>query len=225
MIGENIPHVWYSDEKYINGNNDLLSEVIFILFKKEVFGEQFWNMPESKVIYKLIQLSQRGIKLIGNTRSEVSAMMMSICEVKGFKRITLLMSILEAIAANKEFRPLANPVLQNSINHTDSERLNNVYEYVIGNHQQKMSLKEAASLANLSVPAFCRYFKKRTNKTFIQFLNEIRISFACRLLVEEDHPVSKTCYTCGYNNVSFFIKQFKKITGFTPLGYKKKYTV
>ncbi|HBE41987.1 MAG TPA: AraC family transcriptional regulator [Bacteroidales bacterium] len=225
IIGENIPHVWYSDAKYINGNNDLISEVIFVLFKKEVFGEQFWDMPESKAIYKLIQLSQRGIKLTGETRREVAANMMSICEVKGFKRIILLMSILEAIAEKKEFLILANPVLQNSINHADSERLNRVYEYVVSNHDQKISLKQAASLANLSVPAFCRYFKKRTNKTFIQFLNEIRISFACTHLVEEDQPISKTGYRCGYDNVSFFIKQFKKVTGFTPLGYRKKYSV
>ncbi len=225
IIGENVPHLWYSDEKYIQGNNNLTTEVIFILFKKAVFGELFWNMPESKSIQKLIQLFQRGIRLTGNTATEVSRMMLSICKVTGFKRIILLLSILEMIAENKEFRILANPVFNNIINQTDSERLNKVYEYVISNHDRKISLKEASSIANLSVPAFCRYFKKRTNKTFVQFLNEIRISFACRLLLEENLPVSKTGYVCGYDNVSFFIKQFKKITGFTPLVYKSKYSV
>jgi len=224
MIGENVPHVWYSDEKYINGSSDLHSEVIFVLFKREVFGDHFWNLPESKAISKLLQLSNRGIRLTGNSRKEVSSMLMSICEAKGFKRITLLLSILETIAENKEYMLLTNSVIRNSINQSDSERLNRVYEYVIINHQQNISLKQAASIANLSVPAFCRYFKKRTNKTFIQFLNEIRISFACRLLMEEDHSVSKTGYICGYTNVSFFIKQFKKVTGFTPLSYKKKYS-
>jgi len=225
IIGENIPHLWYSDEKYFKGNDNPISEVIFILFKKEIFGELFWDMPESKSIHKLIQLFQRGIRLTGNTAREVSKMMMSICEVKGFRRIILLLSILELIENNKEFHILANPVLNNSINQADSERLNRVYEYVISNHDRKISLKEAAALASLSVPAFCRYFKKRTNKTFIQFLNEIRISFACRLLVEEDLPVSKTGYVCGYDNVSFFIKQFKKVTGYTPLDYRSIHSV
>jgi AraC-like DNA-binding protein len=223
IIGENVPHVWYSDEKYINGSTDLTSEVIFVLFKTEVFGEQFWNLPESKSISKLLQLSHRGIRLSGTTRKEVASLMTEICEAKGFKRITLLLSILETIAENKEYHLLTNNIVGNSINQSDSERLNKVYEYVISNHQQNMSLRKAASIANLSVPAFCRYFKKRTNKTFIQFLNEIRISFACRLLVEEEHSVSKTGYICGYTNVSFFIKQFKKVTGYTPLSYKKKY--
>jgi AraC-like DNA-binding protein len=83
--------------------------------------------------------------------------------------------------------------------------------------------RKAASAANLSTAAFCRYFRKRTNKTFIQFLNEVRIGQACRLLINENNSVSDICYTCGYNNNSYFIRQFRKITGFTPLNYRRKF--
>lgn len=223
IIGQNVPHGWYSDEKYLQENSGLSTEVIFVLFKTEIFGEQFWHLPESKNILKLIQLSQRGIKLTGKTRDEVSSLMKSISNSVGFNRITLLLSILEMISSQKDYQLLASPVVQNAISHSDSDRLNKVYEYVINNFNQNISLEKAAEIASLSTPAFCRYFKKRANKTFIKFLNEIRISFACRLLTEEDLPVAGICFNSGYSNVSYFIRQFKTITGFTPLNYKKKY--
>ncbi len=223
MIGQNVPHVWYSDDKYTRENSNLSSEIIYILFKMEIFGEQLWHLPESKNIHKLIQLSQRGIKLTGKTRNEVSSLMRTISSSAGFNRVILLLSILEIIASQKDYQFLSSPTVQNTINESDSERLNKVYTYVINNFNQEITLDKAASIASLSTTAFCRYFKKRTNKTFIQLLNEIRISHACRFLAEKDFPVAEICYLCGYTNVSYFIKQFKEMTGFTPLSYKKKH--
>jgi AraC-like DNA-binding protein len=221
MIGQNVPHLWYSDEIYRNGNNNLNTEVIYILFKSEIFGDQFWNLPESKSILKLIQLSQRGIKVTGKARNEVSLLMRAITSSSGFNRITLLLSILEILTSQKDFELLSSPIVQNTINEGDSERLNRVYKYLINNFQQQITLEQVASIASLSNSSFCRYFKRRTNKTFIQLLNEIRISHACRLLTEEDLPVERICFICGYENVSYFIRQFKGIIGLTPLSYKK----
>ena len=225
MIGQNVPHVWYSDEEYTKENSNLMSEAIFILFKTDTFGEQFFNLPESENIIKLIQLSRRGINLTGKPREEVASLMVSISNSVGFKRISLLISILEIISSGKEYQFLSSPMVQNTINHSDSDRLNKIYKYVINNFQQEITLDKISSIASLSTSAFCHYFKKRTNKTFIHFLTEIRIAFACRLLAEEDQSVDRICYACGYTNVSYFIRQFKGITGFTPLSYKKKYPV
>jgi AraC-like DNA-binding protein len=131
------------------------------------------------------------------------------------------MSILEVISSGKEYQFLASPTFQNTINESDSERLSKIYNYVIKNYYQEISLEKISSVACLSPQSFCRYFKNRTNKPFTQFLNEIRISNACRYLSEEDVPVSRICYICGYTNVSYFIKRFKEVTGLTPLSYKK----
>jgi len=224
MIGPNVPHGWQSDEKYTKKGSNLISEVKFILFKPEIFGEQFWQLPESKGILKLIQLSQRGIKLTGKTLKEVTSLIDSINSAVGFNRIILLLTILEIITERNEYMILASPDIQNTIDENDSDRLNKVYKYIMNNFQNNITLEEAASIASLSVPAFCRYFKKRANKTFIQFLNEIRIAFACKLLVDDDHTVAKICYSCGFSNVSFFIRQFKRITALTPLNYRKRYS-
>jgi AraC-like DNA-binding protein len=217
MIGPNVSHEWCSDK------NSGISEAIYILFNTEIMGNDFWNLPESKIILKIIQQSERGIKLTGKTRDEVEYIMRSIETSYGFTRIIMLMSILEMIAFNGEYQYLASPVVRNTINERDTERLNKVYKYVIDNIQHEISLGMAASIANLSTAAFCRYFRKRTNKTFVQFLNEIRIGQACRLLVNENQSIGSICYSCGYNNNSYFIRQFKTITGFTPLGYRKKF--
>ncbi|MEN8226325.1 MAG: AraC family transcriptional regulator [Bacteroidota bacterium] len=189
----------------------------------EIFGEQFWELPESQSVLQLIKLSQRGIKVTGKSIEKITLLMKSMSKSTGLKRISLLLSILEIIATRKEYEFLASPLVQHTINENDSTRLNNVFKYVNNNYHNDITLENVATIANLSTPAFCRYFKIRANKTFIKFLNEIRISHACRLLVEEDQPVASICYTCGYSNVSYFIKQFKKITGLTPLSYKKEY--
>jgi len=224
IIGKNVPHVWYSDEKYTKNDNNLISEIIFVLFKTEIFGEQFWQLPELKSILKLIQLSKRGIKLTGKISEEITSLMLVISNSNGFNRITLLFRILEIIASRNEYLFLSSPTVQSTINENDSIRLNKVYKYVINNYYQEITLRKVAEIANFSIPAFCRYSKNRTSKSFIQFLNEIRISQACRMLTEDDQSVATICYACGYTNVSYFIKQFKAKTCLTPLRYKKKYT-
>lgn len=219
MIGPNVPHEWCSDKNTGTGQ----SEAIYLLFNTEIMGNDFWNLPESKIILKIIQKSQRGIKLTGKTLEEGTLLMKAIDTSYGFSRIIQLLTILELIAFGNEYQYLASPVIQNEIDERDSIRLNKVYKYAIDNLHEKISLDKAAGIANLSTPAFCRYFKKRTNKSFMQFLNEIRIGEACRFLVNENHSVADICFNCGFNNISYFIRQFKKITGYTPLDYRKKF--
>ena len=219
MIGPDVPHEWCSDKSSDAGS----AEAIYILFNTSMLGVDFWTLPESKIILKIIRQSNRGIKLTGNTRDEVEHLMRKIEVSYGFTRIILLMSILEMIAFNGEYHYLASPVVQDQVNDRDTERLNKVYKYVLDNIHHEISLSEAASVANFSKAAFCRYFRKRTNKTFVQFLNEIRIGQACRFLINENNSISGICYICGYNNISYFIRQFRKITGFTPLNYRNKF--
>ena len=219
MIGPNVPHEWCSDKN----STTTQSEAIYILFNPEILGTNFWELPETKIILKIIQQSERGIKLKGKTRDEVALLMKTIDTSYGFSRIKILLNILELIAFTNEYQYLASPNIQNPIDDRDTKRLNDVHKYIIDNIHQEISLDKAASIANLSKPAFCRYFKRRANKTFIQFLNEIRIGQACRLLVNENFSVAEICFSCGFVNISYFIMQFKKITGYTPLGYRKKF--
>lgn len=219
MIGPNVSHEWCSDR-----NEAGQAEAIYILFNTAIMGSEFWNLPESKIILRIIGQSERGIKLTGRTRDEVAGLMGKIDVSTGFARITLLLTILELIAFTGEYQYLASPVIQNTVNDTDAERINKVCRYVLDNYQQEIRLETAASIANLSRPAFCRYFRKRSNKTFIRFLNEIRVGQACRMLMDEKHSIAEICFISGYNNISYFIRQFRTITGLTPLAYRHRFS-
>jgi len=221
MIGGNVPHVWYSDKPESQNGRLLDSEAVYILFESDIFGDQFWSLPESRMVLKTIEYSQRGIKLKGEAKAEISVLMNEISQASGFRRISLLFEILTKIATADGKELLSSQVVQNKINQGDSNRLNKVYQYVLDNSSRKITLDDVASIANFAKPAFCRYFKQRVNKTFIQFLNEIRVGHACRLLIKDDLPVADACFMTGFNNISYFIKQFKRQTGLTPLKYRR----
>ena len=222
MIGPDVPHLWHFDDKHkYNKKSDL--EFIYVLFKTDIISDSFWQLPEAINVHKLIHESGRGIRLTGETLKEVSSLMKSISHSSGFKSITLLLLILEIISSGKEYHYLTSAMARSGIKESDYERLDKVYNFMIDHFQDDISLKQAASIACFSVPSFCRYFKQRTNKTFTRFLNELRIAHACKLLSEEDKSVSEICYISGFTNTSHFIQVFKKVTGYTPLNFKKKY--
>jgi len=220
VIGENTPHGRFSDNITDKDSEESLYEAIYIQFNKDIFSESFWELPETKNINNLIKKSNMGLKLSGQTRENVSKLMNRILTTSGFDRIILLLSIFNIISLREEYSFLASSTEHHLIDQKDSDRLSKVYKYVIDNFSVEISIEEAASLASFSPNAFCRYFKTRTHKTFIQFLVEVRIGHACRLLVDENYSVSEIGYMCGFNNISYFIKQFREITSLTPLNYQ-----
>jgi AraC-like DNA-binding protein len=116
-----------------------------------------------------------------------------------------------------------NPQTFLSSNEAEIVRLKKIYSYTLANYKNEISLEDIASISNLSVTSFCRYFKLMTKKTYYDFLTEIRISHAYRMLIENKLPTEVICYECGFNNVSNFYRHFKKVTKMTPLAYKRKY--
>ena len=225
MIKGGISHVWYSDEQEQEKKKPAIDpETLYIQFKLDIFGNEFIHLPELGKILKLIQRSKRGLRVIGQTRDKVEELMFSIRDSSGFSRILDLLKILNLVSLSQDYTLLASPLAQPYINLKDSEKLNRIYEFILNNYEQEITLQEISSMANLSTSAFCRYFKKNTHKTFIQFLNEIRIGHACRFLLDdESYSVSYIGNICGYNNISYFIRQFTKITGLTPLAYRKQF--
>jgi len=130
-----------------------------------------------------------------------------------------LFEILDRLSKNMEKEFLSNMSFPSQSNDFQHEKINQVFQFVMDNYQRPVSLEEAAAVANLSISAFCRYFKLRTGKTFIQFINELRISTACKFLIEEELSVSEACYKAGFSNLSNFNRQFKKITHYTQREY------
>lgn len=221
FIGPNLPHSYQNDDVYYQGDPALTAEAIVIHFKEDFLGKDFFRLPEMIYVNQLFDKSRFGIKILGNTRQQISYMMCTMHEMTGHQRIVQLLSILEILSTSEEIQLLANPGFVQRYAISDNDRMTKIHEYIMSNFQKDISLPEIAEVANLSVPSFCRFFKACTRKAFSNFLNEIRVGYACRLLLEDKENISKICYESGFNNMSNFNRQFKKLKLKSPLQYRQ----
>ncbi|MEN8227730.1 MAG: AraC family transcriptional regulator [Bacteroidota bacterium] len=222
FIGKNLPHVWKNDEEYYQEHSALKVDVFVIHFLENALGEGFFELPEFTHVRKLFARGQQGLFIKGEVKRKISGLIKDVHDAEGVDRLVLFLQTLEALAATKEYELLSSPGYTNSILNSDTERINKVMNYCMENYYRELKLDDVAMLVNLNKSSFCRYFKSRTFKTFSQFLNEIRIANACKLLVDNSKTVSEICYECGYNNISHFNRQFKLIVGLTAKEYANK---
>ncbi|MEO5999851.1 MAG: AraC family transcriptional regulator [Chitinophagaceae bacterium] len=214
MIGSNLPHEWRSD---INQEKDYYSECIAVHFNKYFPGEDFYKIPEAAPINNLYDLSLRGIKVNDETDKKfIKEKLLNLIETTGIERINILFSILNRIASCSDIELLSSSGFFSSINENQTYRMNLIYKYVINNFKNQVSIDLVAQQVNMTATSFCRFFKKRTTKSFIQYINEIRVGYACKLLLEENQSISEIAYESGFENISNFNKQFKKIKNITP---------
>jgi AraC-like DNA-binding protein len=195
-----------------------------IHFLPDCLGKYLLNLPEAFLLPKLFEKAKSGMVITGKARTQIAELMKAAVNATNLDRIIVFLSILKVLSETTEFKPIVtgqNVFYQS--NESDVLRLNKVCNYTLSNYNKEITLEEIASISNLSVTSFCRYFKLMTRKTYYDFLIEIRISHACRALVEDKLPTEVICFDCGFNNVSNFYRHFKKVTGITPLEYKRKY--
>ncbi len=223
LLGPDLPHSFRHDYKYLMERDAEPGEAIVALFVKELFGSAFLNLPETKGIRHILTLAGKGLKITGKTMETVAGIMERVLyESPGGKLISLL-HILQAIAEGNEYEILASNGFTYESDKIDNARINAIFEYTFNNYQNQVTIEEVAALVNIGKHSFCRYFKEKTKKTFIQFLTEVRIGKACRLLIEEDMNAAEVCYSCGYNSISHFNHQFKVIKNKSPLEFKRDY--
>ncbi len=223
LLGSNLPHLWRNDEVYFAKDSTLWVEAVAIHFKEEFWGRPFLELPELKPVAELLNVAKRGLKITGKLKDQITDLMEAIHQSKDLKRVELLINMLGTIATEREYEFLASPAFTGSYALNNTDRINEIYDYTLNNFRKKICIKEAAGAANISPNSFCRYFKSRTFKTYWQFLAEIRIGYACKLLIENQSGVSQICYECGFNNLSNFNRYFKIIKKKTPLQYAKEY--
>lgn len=222
IIGPNIPHALKNDSSFFT-DDQLTAKSISVFFSKEAFGPAFFQLPELSKINTFLTKAERGLRILGAEKDSIAEKILKIVEVNGFDRLLLLFSILQDLANHEQTESLSKLSFSSKSNELQSEKISRVFQFIMDNYHRPVKLEEAAEIANLSVSAFCRYFKLRTRSTFARFLNEIRISTACKQLIESEYSVSEICYQVGFNNISNFNRQFKLITGFTPSQYLLKH--
>lgn len=222
LIGENLPHMWGNNKEYFKKSSKLVAKAIAIHFKKDFLGSVFFNLPEMKFLSKLFEHSKFGIKFI-NINQEIKNRFEKILTLDGFEKTMEFITLLNHLAKHKHYKLLSSQDHIDSLSNINNENMMNTYRYVYKNFTSSIHLKDVANLLNMNPASFSRFFKRVNRKTFSKFLNEVRIGYACKLMIENNNDITSICFESGFNNVSNFNRQFKKIKGMSPSNYIKSH--
>ena len=218
ILGSNIPHLMKSAKPYFSeASTGVYSVSLF--FNLNSFGQNFFNIPELKNINTLLQESKRGILIEGPLKKAIHQQILKMPLQKEEELIIQLLQILSVLnKASKSF--INSDVYRFSIQEKDGLRLNDIINYTFNHLEDDIKIDDIAEVANLSRSQFSRYFKLHTRKTYVEFLNELRIESACNLLLNENNTIENICYDVGFKNLSNFNRQFKKVKSVTPSQYR-----
>jgi AraC-like DNA-binding protein len=215
-IGENLPHVFNCDKSL---NSDV--HMISLFFTESSYGDTFFSLPEFKAFKSFFNNSSLGIEVLSK-KNEIISHFSKIKNHSKFHQFLTLLEILDLIVKS-ENQKISSLINTKKYDGDEGKRMQDIFQYTMYNFEKNISLKEVSDIANMTPNAFCRYFKQRTNKTFINFLNDIRIGNACKLLLKNnDLSIAEISYRSGFNNLTNFNRKFKEFKGVTPSEYKKK---
>lgn len=216
FLGSNLPHTFQK-------SGEQITSAIVVQFRNDFWGNQFLEIPESRHLKQLLLTSSHGLKITGESKSVLANYIKQLENAVGFKRVLLLEECLHLLAESIDYIEVSTQEIT-PLTPKDKQCIDRVFQFTIDSFKEPVSLPEVAAIACMSIPAFCRYFKKSTKKTYTEFLNEVRIGYACNLLQDTQKTVQDICYESGYNSIANFHRQFFKIKSYTPLQYRKYFT-
>jgi AraC-like DNA-binding protein len=221
LIGPNLPHVFRNDQKYYSEAVTGQAHMLSVFFEWKSFGETFLSMPELSHLNEFSRLSERGLFIQEPIKSRVAQLIKHMFRKNGMDRLIVLLKILNILSAHKNMEPLASSGVYSDFDEMDGRKLADIYRFTMNEFHRKISLDEVADMAHMTTNSFCRYFKKRTRKSYIDFLTEIRIGHARKLLQRDDLSISQISIEVGFNNLSNFNRKFRSVCSITPTEFKK----
>jgi len=222
LVGADLPHYWSFDDKYFN--SQIEEPNVFVThFCDNFWGKDFLNIPENLPLKNILETAKRGIQVTGETKEYIGQLLEEMLNSVGCRKILLLLEALITIANSDNFKLLSSIGFQPNIRETENDRINSIYQYSLANYKRKIQMEEVAAVACMSPNSFCRFFKSKTRKTYSNFLIEIRVGVACKLLIGNNLSIKQICYESGFNNFASFHKYFKMITNKTPLNYQREF--
>ena len=222
FIGRKLPHVWIADKEPHSPSARTL-EMVFLQFTPEILGPQLLVLPEFKYIAKAMSLSERGIQIVGQTLNEVSEIMLQLPYLKSFDRMIHFFKLMDIIGRSETNIQLASKDYLKMRFTTGNKRIAAIHEFLMNNYREKVDLKRLAILVNMAEGSLCRFFRMNMGMTLFEYLNQIKVEFACKLLMDNDLGILDVCFDSGFNNLSHFNKQFKKIAGLPPSEYRNRF--
>ncbi|WP_247237805.1 AraC family transcriptional regulator [Telluribacter sp. SYSU D00476] len=222
LVGSNLPHGWFTHQyQWQEGMPDIYE--ITIQFHRDLFDEKFLRRNQLYFIRSLFEKAARGICFSKETVERIMPRLKELTEKSGFDSVLELMSILHDLSVSRNMRMLSNATFTDDSFNYNSRRIEKVFSYMRDHYDKEITLEEVAKLAGMTKVSFSRFIKKRTGKTFIESLNEIRLGHASRLLIDTTHTIAEVAYKCGFNNLSYFNRIFKNKNGTTPKEFRDNY--
>ncbi|NBB23386.1 helix-turn-helix domain-containing protein [Runella sp. CRIBMP] len=222
LLGANVPHVMLNDVDYFQPDSQRQVMAYSFFFKESILGEIFITSPELMHIAELLREATHGVRIRFSGPNSLTDRLEKINELRPFEQLMLLLNTLDTLTLTPDCERLSGTSYKNPNKPVDHQRLENVFNFILTNYANAITLDDIAGVANLTPHAFCRFLRVHTRKTFSQLLNEVRIEHACRLLKDSTQSVSQIAFSCGYANLSNFNRQFKQVTGMPPRDYLKK---
>jgi AraC-like DNA-binding protein len=222
LVGSNVPHIWFSDPAFYRKDTGLQSKVIIAYFHPKIFFQIFDCLKEFDSIREMIDQASKGIRVLGETKNIIAEKLKVLINKQGFDKVEGLLQIMNLISVSEEKSFIADTM--DEINHSYSsypDKLTEVINFINDNLHEPISLRQAAGIACMTETSFCRFFKRRTKKSFSQYLNALRINRACEILRQTNKAITDVACICGFNSVSHFSRVFKEHTGVNPFHYRR----
>ena len=218
LLGPDLPHCW---EVLEGENQDAFCIVTH--FSEDIVTSDFFKMPELEKVLDLLKQSKRGLRFKVDNDTKIGQVLEKMTQLEGLEYYIHLLRVFNKLLKTQEREKLSNPIAQEGSFSRNLEKINKVYEYVFQHIQEGVKLEEASSLLNMAPNSFCRFFKKKTDLTFMEYVKRVRVGIAAKLLAETDKQITQICFESGYNNLANFNFYFKSIMGKTPSAYRKSF--
>ncbi len=220
LVGPYLPHLWRNDASYYNEDETNKVKTIVIKFTKDFIGDDTFSRPEFFVMNQLLEQAKFGVHFGEEVSFRLHDELVGIVDLSPVEQLVKLLDLLCQLSLTEDKKVLSSSDMRQYTT-DNSMRLDAVIKYISDNYSNDIALHDVAGIACMTTNSFCRFFKKMTNKSFVQLLNEVRIRNAARLLVQEDLPISEVCDLVGYKSITNFNMQFKQIMGVTPKSYRQ----
>ena len=221
LVGKWLPHLWRNEKLE---NDSEVNDFIVVKFLDNFNGVNLFGLPEFESVRSLLERASQGIKFSASVISRIEPILLELIDSKSTGRIISFLKVLELLAQEQKYELLSSKDFVLPSSETSENRLQKVINYISLNYANKIGLEKMSEVACMTPPSFCRFFKNSTNKTFSSFLNELRVSKACHLLINGEESINQICYQVGFNSITNFNRTFKLIKNLTPSAYREKYS-
>ncbi|WP_128548239.1 helix-turn-helix domain-containing protein [Larkinella soli] len=224
LLGPNLPHFWRNDDAYYHPESERRAEALILRFRMTVWGSGFLDNPEMQPLRQLFQAADHGLHFPKEVADRIRPRMEDLPAESGIGRAVAWLRLFQALIETGSYRTLSRRTFFGQQPARDSDRMNRILAYIHKHLTDPISLDAVAAEASMNPAAFCRYFRRQTNKTFVDVLSELRINFACRLLTDTQKDVGQVCFESGFRNISHFNQVFRTCMGLTPTEFRRRRT-